>query len=289
MNFTPVVFQFVAEHHPFGEEEGEAGAFVHNGEEAEFLTDPAMISLFRFFQQMEILIQLGFFGEGSAVYALEHLVLFVAPPVSTGNGHHFHGFDLFRGGQMRPGAEIEKTALLISADFSVFGQIVDEFHFILFAAFFKIFQRFFSGNDFFRKLTALGGETDHFLFDGFKIVFAEGVLRIEIVVKTVFDGGADPEFRTGEKILHRFGQQMGAAVTEHIFPFVIVPGENFQRDIMVKNGIQIHDFAVHFAGEGVFGQFVADAVGHVKNGYTVFITTAVAVGECNCNAHFIPP
>ena len=115
------------------------------------------------------------------------------------------------------------------------------------------------------------------------------MLRIKIVVKTVFNGGTDPEFRAGEKILHRFGQQMGTAVAEHIFPFIIVPGEDFQRHIVVKNGVQIHHFAVHFAGEGVFGQLVADVVRHIKDRYAVFVTTAVAVGECNCNAHFIPP
>ena len=111
------------------------------------------------------------------------------------------------------------------------------------------------------------------------------MLGIKVIVETVFDGGTDTEFGAGEEILHGFGKKMGAAVTEYGFTFFIVPGEDLQSNVVVKNGAEVHYFAINFACEGVLCQFVADAVCHFKNGYIVFKTAAVAVRECNCYTH----
>ena len=154
---------------------------------------------------------------------------------------------------MRAGAEVKEIPLLIGADLSILGKIVDKLYLIFFAFGFKIFQSFFSGYHFLFKGAAFGGKAHHFLFDGFELFFAEGVFGIKVIVKTVFDGGADPKFRTGEKVLHRFSQKMGAAVTENVFAFVIVPGEDLQRHIVIEDGIEVHDLAIHFAGKGIFG------------------------------------
>ena len=49
------------------------------------------------------------------------------------------------------------------------------------------------------------GDTGHFGLDFLEIVGGEGLLPVEVVIKTVVDGRADGEFYAGEEVQHRLG------------------------------------------------------------------------------------
>ncbi len=58
VNLTPVIDQCVFQRHALGQEEGEAGAFIAEHEQAHFLAKTAVIPLFSLFHELQMLIQL---------------------------------------------------------------------------------------------------------------------------------------------------------------------------------------------------------------------------------------
>ena len=56
---APVVEQGVAQHHALGEEEGEAGALLHEGEQAELLAQLAVVALLGLLDAVDVLLKVG--------------------------------------------------------------------------------------------------------------------------------------------------------------------------------------------------------------------------------------
>ena len=55
--------------------------------------------------------------------------------------------------------------------------------------------------------------------------------RIDVVVESVFNGRADAELDSGEKLLKRFGEKVGRRVPESVFAFGVIPFEKFDCGI----------------------------------------------------------
>ncbi len=54
------------------------------------------------------------------------------------------------------------------------------------------------------------GEFEHLLFDAWEVSCGDSVLtRIDVIIESVFDGRADAELDTGEKLLESFGEKVG--------------------------------------------------------------------------------
>ncbi len=91
-----------------------------------------MVSLFYFFEKFKMLFQLFLFRKGDAVNALEHLVLFITPPVGTGHRQEFKRPDLPGGFNVRAAAEVYEITFFVNCNGFIF-KFIYKFQFISFS------------------------------------------------------------------------------------------------------------------------------------------------------------
>ena len=142
---------------------------------------------------MEVGVEVGLLFKGRAVDALEHLVVFVAAPVSARDAHELQRLDLARRGNVRARAEVREFALRVERDQGVFWQVVDEFDLVGLAEAFKELQRFVAGDFLADERQVLLDDLPHFLFDVGEVGVAELAVHIDVVVEAVVDGRTDRE------------------------------------------------------------------------------------------------
>ena len=85
-----------------------------------------MVAFLRFLQHGEILVERGFVFESGAVNALELRVVFVAFVIGAGDVRELECADVARAHNVGPGAEIDKIAVFVEADFFAFGNVFDD-------------------------------------------------------------------------------------------------------------------------------------------------------------------
>ena len=160
VDLAPVIDELVFEHHAVGQEEREARALVHEGEQTELLAELAVVTLFGLLDTRKVRVEFVLLREAGAIDALEHLAAAVAAPVSAGDARELDGvaLDAAGGVQMRAGAEINEFTLTVKRDNGVLRQVIDELDLIRLVALLHELQCFGA-----RKLKAL--ETQLFLAD----------------------------------------------------------------------------------------------------------------------------
>src|SRR6266511_3046780 len=97
-------------------------------EEIELDAEPAVVTLARLLEQLEMLVQVLLRVEGRPVDPGELLVLLVAAPVRAGERGQLQRLDRLRALQVRAAAEVREVALGVEADLSFRG--VDEFQLV---------------------------------------------------------------------------------------------------------------------------------------------------------------
>ena len=226
VDLAPVVDQGVAQDHALGQEEGEAGAFVGEHEQAQLLADLAVVALLGLLDALEVLIQLFLFHKAGAVNALERLAAGVAPPVRAVAGSELDGVALDPAGgvQMGAGAEVGKVALLIEADDGVLGQILDQLHLIGLVPLLHEFDGLFPGQLKALQLDLLLADLAHLRFQLFQDLRSDGKGGVEIIVEAVFDGRADGQLYLGVQAFHGLGQNVAGGVAVGVFILGIFKG-----------------------------------------------------------------
>ncbi len=262
VQLAPEAFQFVAQHHALGEEEGEARAFVENVEQVQLAAQLAVIALFGLFQTLHIGVQLFAAYKRRAVNALEHLVFFIAAPIRAGDGHAFEGLDAAGGGQVRPGAQVGKAFLFIEGNDAVFGKVVDQFHLIGFV--FHELQGFLAGQLKAFEFGIFLDDARHFLFHVLEELGRGGLVHIKIVVKTVVDGRADGQLRLGAKRLHGLRQHVAGGMAQRPAAVGIVKGEDFQFAVLSQRLHQRNKFAVEARHQGALFYVLGQLFQHVQ-------------------------
>ena len=214
MHLAPVVQQGVFQHHTLGQEEGEAGAFVPQHEQAQFAAQLAVIPLLGLFNAGQIFVQFILLGEGNAVDPLQGLPVGIAPPVCGVAGGQLQGvaLDAAGGVQMGAGAQVGKFALLVEGDGGVFGQILDQLNLEGLALFFHKLQRLGPGQFIALQLQLFLADLFHFSFDLLQVLGGKGKGGVHVVVPALGDGGADGQLHFGPQALDSLGHHMGAGV-----------------------------------------------------------------------------
>ncbi len=87
---------------------------------------------------------------------------------------------------------------------------------------------------------------------------------VDVVVETVFDGGADTEFHARVKLLESFGQQVRRGVPEGVFAFGGIPFEEFDGGVGVHGTGEVPLLAVYFSGEDIGGEARADGARNLQ-------------------------
>ena len=244
MYFAPIVNELVFEHHALGQEEREAGAFVHHCKQAEFLAELAVVTLFGFLQHVDIFIQIRLFFKSGCIDALEHLVFFAAAPVCARNAHELDIFALARGFKVRTCAEIHKIALTIEANHGVFGQVANEFHLIGLILFLHEANSLLAGEFETLKRQVFGNYLCNFLFNLRKIFGAERNIRVKVVVEAVIDRRSDCKLDFRPKAFHGLCKDVCPGVAIGPFAAVVGKGEQLQCAVVVNGQCRIIKLAV---------------------------------------------
>ncbi len=122
-------FQLLADHHAVGHPQRQARADIgREGEKLQLAAELAMVALLRFFQPVEIGVQLLLVAPGGAVDALELRVLGIAAPIGAGDlGQLERVADLRRSSEMRAAAEVVPVAMPVDRDVFAGGNALDQF------------------------------------------------------------------------------------------------------------------------------------------------------------------
>src|SRR3989441_11846790 len=97
-----------------------------NGKQVKLLAQHAMVALLRFFDLVQIAVEIFLAEKGSSVNALQLRVLLVSQPVSPGDIQQLECLDCPRRRNVRPAAEVEKVASLVNRNFLIgLGELLD--------------------------------------------------------------------------------------------------------------------------------------------------------------------
>ena len=97
-----------------------------NGKQVKLLAQHAMVALLRFFDLVQIAVEIFLAEKRSSVNALQLRVLLVSQPVSPGDIQQLECFDLARRRDVRSAAEVEKVASLVNRNFLIgLGELLD--------------------------------------------------------------------------------------------------------------------------------------------------------------------
>ena len=258
MNFTPVLQKSVFERHTFRQEERESRSFFSEHKKSQFFSKFSMVTLFRFFQPLQIFIQIGFFCERSSVDSCEHLVLFISAPVSARKACQLKRFDRLCIHQMRSRAQVREFTLLIEADNCVFRKIFNKFYLIW--LFFLLHQsnRFLSWKRKALNRKRFFHDLLHFFFNLFQIFCCKWNISVHIIVKAVRNGWPNSKLRLRIEALYCLCQNMRGCMTEGIFPSFVLKCQNIQLTVLGHYRSEIHYFPVYFSCHCHSGKSFAD-------------------------------
>ncbi len=76
------------------------------------------------------------------------------------------------------------------------------------------------------------GDLGHFGFDALEIVGADGVVEVDVVVETVFDGGAVDELGFGPEAADGFGHDVGAAMAHGVDALGVAGGDDLEVGVV---------------------------------------------------------
>ena len=109
---------------------------------------------------------------------------------------------------MRPGAEVGKVALLVEGDDGILGEVVDEFHLVGLPTLLHKLDGLGAGQLKTFQLELFFADFAHLGFQLGELGLGEGLGGVEIIVKAVFNGGADGKLDLGVQPLHGLGQNV---------------------------------------------------------------------------------
>ena len=187
----------------FGVPKHHARCFVLQVEQIQLFAKPAVIAFFGLFQTEKVIFQFVFRGPSGAVNALQHFVVAVAAPISAGHFHQLKYLELAGAGHMRAAAQIGEAALAVKRQHLALRNAFDDFGLISLADAFKISHGFIARQFIALDRDILLHQFGHFGFDGGQIFRRKRALVGKVVIKALFDGGADGHLRFREQFFHR--------------------------------------------------------------------------------------
>ena len=279
VHLPPVVDQRVLEHHALGQEEREAGALVHDREQAQLLAELAVVALLCLLQHGQVGVEVGLLFKRRAVNALEHLVLFTAAPVCARNAHELRVFELTGRGDVRAGAQVNELALPVEADDGVLREILNELNLVRLALLLHECDGLRAGQLKTLEREVFLRDLFHLLLDGGQIVRRERLGRIEIVIEPVVDGRPDGELDLRMEALDRLRKHVRTGVA--VGPAAVRVGKGVELDgVVALNGAErIAVYAVDGAGKRGLGEARADGGGDIQTGHAVLKLALPAVRE----------
>ena len=150
--------------------------------------------------------------ETYTVDTLQHLVLAVTFPVSTGVTDQFEMFTEFYVVYVRSTTEVGKVSLIVNGDISVF-QICDQIQFVRIIG--EHFQCFFFGNFTANDLFAGFYHFFHLFCDLFNVLITDHIIaKIDIIIESFRNNRSNPELCLWIQMFDCLSHHMGAGMVQ---------------------------------------------------------------------------
>ncbi len=249
-----------------------------------------MVAAFGLFDLGEVRLQLVFLEEGRAVEPLELAVGRVPLPIRAGDRQQLERLDPAGVGNVRAAAQVDEFALPIEADGRMLGQPgVDVLDLQLLAQPFAEFAGLFAIEN--EPLERLGilDDLPHLFFDPRKILLADFVRAVDVVIKAVGERGPEGQVDLGKEPHHGPRHDVGTRVSKHAERLGIAIGEQRQVDRLRDVGHfferpgAVDDGAVCLGRQHGLSEPRADTVGDVEAGTVVRKFLDRTVGQANRN------
>ena len=259
MDIAPVIDELIADDHAVRMEEREARAFLMQAEEVELLAELAVIALLGLLEHVQVRIEVSLLLEGRAVDALQHLVVLITAPVSTGNAHELQSLDLARRDDVRASAEVRELALRVHRDLLAFRQIVDELDLVGLALLLKELQGLFAADFLALELEVLLDDLLHLFLDIRKIGFRQLTVDVEVIVEAIVDSRSDGQahIRVLVEALDGLCEDVGCRVAQCPAAILIVERQKLDLAVFIEDGREVLRLAVHLSSQHLLGQAVA--------------------------------
>src|SRR5690242_10036752 len=135
--------------------------------------------------------------ERCRVNPLQHLPAFVTTPVRAGSMKKLEVLEIGRIRNVWPTTEIDEWTIGIGRDDLVVGELAKalELQRIVRELFARLLLRYFLAYEW----ILLGDDLSHFVLELLEIFRREGMVHLEVVVKTVFDRWTETDLRLGSQ------------------------------------------------------------------------------------------
>ncbi len=235
--------------------EDQAGAgFLLNAEEIELGAEAAMVAALRFFELVEILVELFLIDETRGVNSLHLRIAFVALPVGAGDVHQLERFYAAGGRDVRAAAEVDEFPGGVERDHRLDGFFLDQLAFEFLVRLAIEVERLGLGDQLALVGNVLRGDLVHPGFDFFEVFRRERLVAEEFVEKSGFDRRADAEFYVGIELEDGRGEQMRGGVAQHLDGVGILRGEDRKLYIVVERARKIDQLAIGARDESFLGE-----------------------------------
>ncbi len=261
------------------EDQARSGEFLDR-EQVELFAEHAMVALLRFFDAVQVGVEILLREKRRAVDALQLRILLVSQPVGAGDVEQLEGFDLSGRRQVRTAAEILKLAGLVDRNLFIgLGELLDEvaLHEVAFAL--ELFETFLARQKFARVGQVLLDELLHLLFDLLEIFGRERSGAIKVVEESVLSRGTVAELGLGKKFEHSRGEQVRGRMPIDFERLRVAVGEDAQVGVFVERPGEVDQVAIGLGGESGVGQTRADGLGNVERSGALREFLGAAVGE----------
>ncbi|OQA42158.1 MAG: hypothetical protein BWY49_00115 [Candidatus Omnitrophica bacterium ADurb.Bin314] len=191
--------QQVFENEPFGFPERKTGAFLMETEKFQLFTDLSMIPLLSLFPLLEVGIKVFLGHEGGPVNALQHGIILIAAPVSTGDREKLEGLEFAGVPEMPAFAQVRKGSVLNEIDTPAFDPF-DDLQLVRLIPFPEKFTGLILIDRPLGERLIFSDNLPHPFFDLGQIFFLERNGRFKIVIESLVDHGTDRKLCSGIKV-----------------------------------------------------------------------------------------
>ena len=232
-------------------------------------------------------VKQGAVREAGAVNALEHGAVFVPLVEGARHAHDFECLAVARAAHVGTGAQVRKIPVAVEGNLLVFRDVVQQVNLEagrLTAGAqgtqlpgFRHLHGIRAGNDFLLENLVFLHHFFHLLLNAFKILCADAVVQLHVVIKTVIHHGTYGKVACREYGFYRLGEHVRAGMAVYFKPLLILERYKLYLIALRKGRGKVGKLAVYFCRNRISCKRFAYGFCRVGTSCTVFKRQFVAV------------
>src|SRR3990172_593951 len=251
VDLTPKVFQRDAESCPFGMPEDQSGTCrLLDDEKVQLRSQLPMVSLAGLLDPSQVFLQKLATLKGSAIDALQHFVVFIAPPVCARNPRELESSNSTCGRDVGPSAKIDEIPLLIDAHRPV-PNFLQHFHLVIRTLLAEKCLGFLLADLSALDLQVCIDDFLHLLLDCLHVLRGKSHRGIEVVVESVLNRRADGDLGARIEGFYGLSHNVRRAMAEDLAPFRAPRIDGLQGCIFLQQKAQVEQTPVDLCRHGL--------------------------------------